>query len=554
MKPFDAVIIGSGAGGGASAYALTRQGYRVLVLEAGPVFDPQKNYQLATSRWQNGFPQKHGSQGRYSYVLKQSLAEKWSHIRSWNHISGRLNPGTERIAFAYHHVRGVGGSSLHFTGEMHRLHPQAMRMQTRFGVAADWPLTYQMLEPYYAQAEDIVGVAGPVADSRRPRSAPYPYASHPLGYATQVLQKGFSREGMHLQANPLAVLPQPRAQRLNCNYCNGCLKGCPRKDKGSVDVTYLQQAKDSGLCEVRADSVVTRIISDSRSGTVSGVEYISAGKKHILKTPLLILAAGAIESPRLLLLSADAASPAGLCNESGQVGKNFMETLLWTSNALYPQPLGSHRGLPVDSICWDFNAPDAIPGVIGGCRFSPSVAESDLLGPVNYATRVIKGWGRQHKQQMRQNFGRVLSLSGLCESLPHEKSFVALDTTQKDQHGLPLASIHSYVNEMAAQRIAFMAKKCRQILKSAGASEIFEEFSSYDIFSSTHVFGTCRMGNDPKQSVVNADCRSHRWRNLYIVDASVFPSSGGGESPGLTIQALALRAMDRLMATGLKPA
>lgn len=553
MKPFDAVVIGSGAGGGASAYALAKQGYRVLVLEAGPVFNPEQDYLLNTRRWQRGFPQKDGSQGKYSYVLEQPLADKWSNIRSWNHLSGRLNPGTERIAFAYHHVRGVGGSSLHFTGEMHRLHPQSMRMHSRFGVAADWPVTYQMLEPYYLQAENLVGVAGPANDATRPRSAPYPYDAHAQGYATQLLNKGFSHHGLRLEPNPLAVLPQPRAQRLNCNYCNGCLKGCPRKDKGSVDVTYLQAAKETGLCEVRAGCVVTRIVTDRASGTISGVEYMSAGKKYFLKSPLLVLAGGAIESPRLLLLSADADSPHGLCNESGQVGKNFMETLLWTSNALYPHPVGSHRGLPVDSICWDFNAPDAIPGVIGGCRFSPSVAESDLLGPVAYATRVVKGWGREHKQQMRQTFGRVLSLSGICESLPHAKSFVALDAKRKDSHGLALASIHSYVDDMAARRIAFMAEKCRLILKAAGATQIFEEFSSYDIFSSTHVFGTCRMGADPKQSVVNADCRSHRWRNLYILDASVFPSSGGGESPALTIQALALRAMDGLKATGLKP-
>jgi choline dehydrogenase-like flavoprotein len=554
MKPFDAVVIGSGAGGGASAYALTRQGYRVLVLEAGPVFAPEQDYQVGTSRWQQGFPHKAGSQGQYSYVLNQRLSENWSHIRSWNHITGRLNPGDERIAFAYHHVRGVGGSSLHFTGEAHRLNPKSMHMFSQFGVAADWPISYETLEPYYVQAENIVGIAGPANNDHRPRSAPYPYAAHAMGYTTQLLQKGFTRVKMKLEPNSLAVLPQARPQRMNCNYCNSCLKGCPRKDKGSIDVTYLQSAKQTGLCEIRSGCVVTRILTDHTSGTVSGLEYIANGKKYKVKTPLLVIAAGAIETPRLLLLSATADSPNGLCNESGQVGRNFMETLLWTSNALYHQPVQSYRGLPVDSICWDFNAPDAIPGVVGGCRFSPSVAESDLLGPVAYATRVVKGWGRQHKQGMRRRFGQVISLSGICESLPHAKSFVALDPVTKDRHGLPIASIHSYVDDMAAKRIAFMAKKCREILKAAGATEIFEEFSSYDIFSSSHVFGTCRMGNDPQQSVVDANCRSHRWRNLYILDASVFPSSGGGESPGLTIQALALRAMDRIEIRQVKAA
>lgn len=546
MKRFDAVVIGSGAGGGASAYALTKQGYRVLVLEAGPTYTSEQDYLAGTSRWQQGFPHKTGSQGRYTYAINQRLSEKWSHIRSWNHITGHLNPSEQRIAYAYHHVRGVGGSSLHFTGEAHRLNPKSMRMFSQFGVGADWPFSYDALEPYYIQAENIVGVAGPMENSTRPRSAPYPYASHPISYTSQLLHKGFTRMHLRLEPNPLAVLPEARPQRLNCNYCNSCLKGCPRKDKGSIDVTYLQSARQTGLCEIRTGCVVTKILTDSHNETISGVEYIANGKKQSLKTPLLIVAAGAIESPRLLLLSANADSPYGLCNESGQVGKNFMETLLWTSNALYPQSLESYRGLPVDSICWDFNAPDAIPGVVGGCRFSPSVAESDLLGPVAYATRVVRGWGREHKKNMRQTFGRVISLTGICESLPNANSFVALDSLAKDLHGLPLASIHSHVDDMAAKRIAFMARKCREILKASGAADIFEEFSSYDIFSSSHVFGTCRMGNDPRNSVVNADCRSHRWRNLYILDGSVFPSSGGGESPGLTIQALALRAIDRL--------
>ena len=204
--------------------------------------------------------------------------------------------------------------------------------------------------------------------------------------------------------------------------------------------------------------------------------------------------------------------------------------------------------MPVDSICWDYNAPDAIPGVVGGCRISPSVAESDLIGPVNYARRVVKGWGRSHKETMRRTFGRVLSLAGTCESLPHRDSYVDLDTNIKDASGVPVARIHSYVDDMAAKRIEFMAGLCRGILADAGAKDIFEEFGSYDTFSSSHVFGTCRMGKDEKDSVVHAGCRSHRWKNLYVVDASVFPSSGGGESPGLTVQALALRAVDHMAA------
>lgn len=542
-RKYDAIIVGSGAGGGASAWALTRKGMRVLVLDAGPHYEPTKDYKASTADWEQSFPYKLGTQGKYTYDISQPLLERWSHLRSWNHVSGLLNPSSTRTSFGYHHVKAVGGSSLHFTGEAHRLNPKSMKMKSTYGVAADWPVSYEELEPYYVEAERLVGVAGPSNDKTRPRSAPYPYEAHTLSYVSHILGGGFDKKGLNLVQNSLAVLPEPKDGRLNCNYCGNCLKGCPRKDKGTIDVTYLHKAKLSGLCDVRSGCNVVKVETDVTGELVKGVHFVEKGVTHFVASPILVIACGAIETPRLLLASKDKKSPNGLCNESGQVGKNFMETLLWTTNALYPKSIDSFRGLPVDSICWDFNAPNAIPGVIGGCRFSPSVAESDLLGPVGYATRVVKGWGKAHKQKMRQSFGSVLSLSGICESLPHEKSYIDLDPLTKDEHGLPVARIHSYIDDMAVRRIEFMAKKCREILSACGAGEVFEEFSSYDIFSSTHVFGTCRMGNDASDSVVNSDCRSHRWKNMFIVDASVFPSSGGGESPGLTIQALALRAM-----------
>jgi choline dehydrogenase-like flavoprotein len=228
------------------------------------------------------------------------------------------------------------------------------------------------------------------------------------------------------------------------------------------------------------------------------------------------------------------------------VGKHFMETLFWASSGLHPGPLGSHRCLPSDSICWDYNAPDAVPEVIGGCRFSSNVAEADLLGPINYAARVIGGWGKSHKRAMREVFGNVLSVGAIGESLPNAGSYVDLDPEERDANGLPLARIHSFLPELELRRLDFMARKSREILKASGVGQVVEEYGSYDTFSATHVFGTCRMGRDPGESVVDPYCRSHRWGNLFIVDASVFPSSGGGEAPSLTIEALAIRSADHL--------
>jgi choline dehydrogenase-like flavoprotein len=174
------------------------------------------------------------------------------------------------------------------------------------------------------------------------------------------------------------------------------------------------------------------------------------------------------------------------------------------------------------------------------------MAEANLVGPINYAERVVGGWGQHHKSQMRKQFGRVLSIAAIGESLPNTGSFVDLDPDATDTHGLPKARIHSHVTETEIKRLDFMAKTSRRILEASGVVKLIEEYGTYDAFNATHVFGTCRMGNDPQTSVVDSFCNSHRWRNLMVVDASVFPSSGGGESPSLTIEALAIRAADKL--------
>lgn len=544
---YDVLIIGSGAGGASSAWALTQKGLKVLVLEAGPKYNPFTDYKASQANWEDGFPFKENSQGTYSYAEMQKLSDRYEHLRSWNHLSGKLNPSANRISYGYHHVHAVGGSSLIYTGEAHRLNPQSMKMLSKYGVGADWPMAYEDLEPFYQQAEQVLGVAGPGGDPFRPRSKPYPFAAHPISYASEYLGRGMKALGLTWVPNSLAVLPEARKGRLNCNYCGSCQKGCPRADKGTMDVSYLRDAQDTGLCDVVSGVTVTRI-SGNESDRITSLEYRDErGKLKKISTPVLILSAGAVESPRLLLLSKSEISPNGLANESGQVGKNFMETLLWTSSGLSSSNIGSNRGLPVDSICWDFNHPSAIPGVIGGCRFSPSTGESDLIGPINYATRVVDGWGKSHKIKMRERFGSAISVTGIAESLPHQGSYVDLDLSRKDRFGLPVAQIHSYVDDMAVRRIEFMATMCRSILKKSGVEKIFEEFSSYDIFSSTHVFGTCRMGDNPQESVVNSWGQSHRWKNLFIIDASIFPSSGGGESPSLTIQALAIRTSEYIL-------
>lgn len=540
----DAVVVGSGAGGAAAAWQLTQQGLRVLLLEAGPRFDPRRDYPLDSAGWERrGFPVLPGSRGEVLYGDLGALEATRAHLASFD-AAHPPRPGDRRgVSAGYSHVMGYGGSTLHFVGEAHRLHPESFRLRQVTGSGEDWPLSYADLEPYYQLAETQIGVAGPSDTGPRWRSAPFPLPPHPQSPAAQRLGQAAARLGWNWGPNPRAVASQPYHDRPACNYCGQCSRGCPLGDKGSADVTWLTEAEATGRLTVLTTAPVLRL-HPGPGGQIAALEYFHAGRIVLQETPLLFLAAGALQTPRLLLAQR-AAGPGGLANSSGQVGRNFMETLSYTASGLAPGLRLSQRGLPADAISWQFNAPsDQGPGF----RLSSSVQEIGLNGPIAHATRLLTGHGTAVKQEMRESFGSALSVSAIGEVISDERSFVGLSSERSDANGLPLPVIHSVLTEGSLDLLASMAQAARRLLTEAGVPRVIEQLSSWDRFTATHVSGTCRMGTDPARSVTTPQGRSHDHPNLYITDASVFPSSGGGESPALTISALALRAVNHALA------
>jgi choline dehydrogenase-like flavoprotein len=536
---WDVVVVGSGAGGSAMAYGLCQRGLSVLMLEAGPRFDPTTDYAQTRVDWElRDFPEKPGSQGEVIFAPGQPLTGEEPLLVSTTRAGGRQVQDGKRVMEEYQHVRGVGGSTLHFTGEAHRLNPKSMAMKSRFGVAADWPIGYAELEPYYVRAEELVGVAGPSTQGERWRSKPFPLPPHPLSYGARTLGKGAAALGFGWEANSRAVPSKPYHGRPDCNYCGACDIGCMRGDKGSADVTFVAAALATGRCTLRPDSPVVRIEAGRADRVTSVLVGNADGSLERIVSPHLVLAGGAVQTPRLLLASDN------LANESGQVGRNFMETVAAVVVALHPEPQHARRGLPNDAICWDFNAPDAIPGVVGGCRFYNASAEAGMMGLSAFARKAIPGWGRAHAREMRQLWGHSVSVAAIGENLPNDTARVDLNPEERDSFGVPLPRITAWLGQAEISRLRFMSAKCREIPAASGAAEIVESSTTWDTFSSSHVFGTCRMGTDPATSVVDASLRAHHWRNLWITDASVFPSSGGGEAPSLTIEALALRTAE----------
>lgn len=548
--PVDVCIVGSGAAGSVMAYALGRAGFSVLVLEAGPRFDPahydmhQPDWELRPVVFEPTAAER--SKSRYSTGPSEVLDPSYQHLRSWTEADGVLITSGHRVAPRVHRVKGVGGTTLHYQGEAHRFSPYGFQSASQLGYAQDWPLTYDALAPYYDEVERLLGVAG---DHRNPFKAPrgpFPNPPHALSCASLTVKRGFDRLGLHLHPNSLAILSRPTDDRMACVYCNGCSRGCMTRAKSSADVAVLPKAEATGRVTVRPNCAVFRVTLNAQ-GRADGVLYFDHEKReHRVDAKSVVLAAGALETPRLLLNSSSRLFPDGLANRSGAVGRYFMETLYHTTTALFREPLHSYQGLQIDSRAWDDNRSTSTRGFAGGVVLG--VSASSLLGPVTYALAVAKGWGATHKAFMRQYFGHAVTVFANGEQLPHADNRVELDSDVKDFYGLPVAKITTRLRENDVRMLSFMRERCRAVADAAGAERIIGDESAYDISSITHMGGTCRMGSDPTTSVVDAFGQTHDVPNLYVVDSSCFVTQGGGDSPSLTIQALALRAAAQFVA------
>lgn len=552
MSEADVIIIGAGAGGLAAAWRLTSQGVRVALLEAGPRYDPVRDYpQTADDFELRPFPydaqKDDDGRPRYGFGPAQRVEPAWDGYRSHNRAQGRFAPGDARRYQTYAHVRGVGGSTLHFQGEAHRYHPDALRMHSLFGVGADWPIPYAELERYYDIVEAHIGVAAPVENPSRPRTGAPALPAHPLSYASARLVPAFAAAGLTLIPNALAILSEPYAGRPPCNYCNACTSGCPIGDKGSADVTFLPPALDSGRLEIRTDAQAIRIDLDS-SGRAGAVIYRDGqGGLHRARGRFVVLAAGAVETPRLLLLSTSPSFPQGLANGSGQVGQHLTEALFWLSCGLLPEQVASYRGVPIDGTAWDLALPrQHADGYVGGFRLSTAHGAAGLRGPAAYAERLVPGFGLAHQRRVAAVFGHGVALLAMGDWLPNPDTKIDLDPALRDVAGLPVARITSWLGDNERRLLRHMADTARAVFAAAGA-EVVEESSALDLFAAAHVLGTCRMGVNPTSSVADADGFSHEVPNLAFADGSLVPSSGSGDSPMLTISALGVRTADRLL-------
>ncbi len=529
----DFVVIGSGAAGGIIAKELSQNGFRVVVLEQGP-------YLTEADFTHNEIK-----------ILNEDLLTNHPKLQPNTFRKTPTDVAKSQRAIVY--GRLVGGTSVHFTANFWRLHEIDFVERSKIGPIAgtgftDWPITYADLEPYYTKVDWEVGVSGLAGASPfdPPRSKPYPMPPLPTKSSGVLLEKAGRKLGWNPFPAPMAILSQPRAGRSACVNCGFCLGfGCEVGAKSSSLAAMIHVAEKTGRCEIRPNSYVHRIEVDA-NGRATGAVYFDAERNvHLQKAKAVVISANGAETPRLLLLSANKQFPNGLANSSGLVGKYLMLNSGAVSVGVFEEPLNDYKGFAVSRIIHDFYELDAQKvGFYGGGGID---ARFDLT-PIGFANGALPPgtprWGKGFKDALAHNFTRTMEIMSHGTSLPLETNSFSLDASVKDDWGLP-ALCMTYKDHPDDLKLAtWLNARGLELLDAAGAKQKWS-FPIEEQSFAVHLLGTCRMGNDPKTSVINADHRTHDVKNLFLCDGSSLVTSGRGQ-PTMTIEALAFRAADRI--------
>jgi len=496
------VIIGSGAGGGTLARELAEAGVKVVVLEAGDWHDPT-----------------------------EFIADEWPSFNQLAWLDPRTTSGSWRVARDFPNLpawtcKTVGGTTVHWAGASLRFQPHEFKTRTVYGDIPganllDWPIGLDDLAPFYDLAEKKMGVT-------RTNGIP----GLPGNNNFKVLYNGATRAGYKLvSTGRMAINSAPRDGRTHCYQRGFCFQGCRTEAKWSTLYTEIPKAIATGKCELRAKAQVVRIEHDAR-GKVTGVLYYDGeGRLHRQRARAVCVAANAIETARLLLLSASPMFPEGLANSSGQVGRNYMRHLTASVYAAFPQKVEMFKGTTMAGIVEDEERLDPKRGFVGGYHM-----ETISLGLPFYAAFLDPGaWGRDFARALDQ-YAYTAGMWIVGEDMPRETNRVTLNDTVKDAYGLPVPNVHydDHPNDVAMRTHAYA--QGRAVYEAAGAKEVY----LVPPYPSTHNLGTCRMSEKPRDGVCNKFGQTHDIPNLFISDGSQF-TTGGAENPTLTIVALAIR-------------
>jgi choline dehydrogenase-like flavoprotein len=548
-QQYDVCIVGSGAGGGMAAYALTAAGARVLLLEAGPTWDVQTD--SAMLKWPYESPRRGASTPDRPFGEFDACYGGWT-------VEGEPYTTAPGERFLWWRARMLGGRTNHWGRISLRFGPDDFRRGDLDGLSPNWPITYDDLKPWYDRVDRLVGIFGSVEGLPNEPDGIFLPPPKPRCYELLVKQ-GCDRLGITCIPARLSILTQPLNGRAACHYCGQCGRGCMTHSNFSVPGVLLPPALETGRLEIRTDAMV-REVTVRPDGLADGVIYIdrNTGNEERVQARVVVLAASACESARLLLNSRSSQFPQGLGNTSGHVGRHLNDTTGAWVGGFFPAMMdgvphnedgvgGMHLYMPwwLDNSKLDF--PRGYHIEFGGGRDLPGYGV--LNGIENFPGG--GGWGRQLKEDYRRYYGCTLGFAGRGEMVSNENCYCEIDPEVVDRWGIPVLKFHWQWSDYERLQVRHMQQTFRALIHELGGTP-WDEMPGEDVdFGLTaggeiiHELGTTRMGSDPSTSVLNQWCQAHEVRNLFVTDGGPFVTQSD-KNPTWTILALSWRTSEHI--------
>jgi choline dehydrogenase-like flavoprotein len=552
-KLYDVCIIGSGAAGGTAAKILTEAGLSVVMLEAGPPLNPEKDFK--EHLWPYQLPHRGVGVGG---KLRHEVGDEFMAPNGAWEIAGEPYTTAPGSRFRWFRSRIVGGRTNHWGRIALRFAPVDFRVRSTDGMGDDWPITYEELAPYYDKVESYIGVFGTKENiSSAPDGV---FLAPPPPRCTETLvKKACDRANVLCIPSRMAIITRPLNGRLACHYCGQCDRGCLTASNFSSSQVMIPPAEATGRFALITNAMAREIIvaKDGRAEAVSYIDKPSRTEKRV-HAKSFVLAASACESARLLLNSRSSLFPDGLANSSGAVGRYLMDTVGSAGAGYFPQlekmPAHNHDGVGGMHMYipwWKFDRKNEfLRGYhieFYGGRGMPGVGEFDDV--CDY----FEGYGVGLKQRCRSMYGTFIGFDGRGEMIANENCYCDIDPDTVDQWGIPVLRFHWRWDENEIKMAKDMQETFRAIVEAGGGiyrtKAVAEGPRPYGIADGgviIHELGTARMGNNPKTSVLNKYCQAHEVKNLFVTDAASFVSNPD-KNPTLTIMALSWRASEYLL-------
>jgi choline dehydrogenase-like flavoprotein len=545
----DVVVVGSGAGGGMAAHELTAAGANVLMLEAGPMWDTRADGFMF--KWPYDSPRRGAS------TPQQQFGEYDAGLGGWS-LDGEPYTVAGGEQFDWFRTRMLGGRTNHWGRISLRYGPDDFKRRGKDGLGDDWPIGYEDVAPYYDRVDRLIGIFGSREGLPNDPDGIFQPPPEPRCWE-RMIKQGADRLRITCIPSRLSILSRPLNGRSACHWCGQCNRGCATRSNFSSPTVLLPPALDTGRLTIIPNAMAREVLVDDR-GLATGISYVNkdGGREYQVRARVVVLAASACETARLLLNSKSSLFPDGLANSTGNVGKYLTDNTGSDVAGFMPQLMdnvphnedgsgGAHLFMPwwLDNRELDF--PRGYHIEIWGGRRMPGYG---FMGGIQRLAG--GGYGRQLKEDYRRYYGSIIGFSGRGEMIPNEHSYCEIDPNTVDRWGIPVLRFHFQWSEHEILQVKHMQETFRELIETLGGtptSTMPSREDGYGILAGgriIHELGVTRMGDDPASSVVNSNCQAHEVRNLFVADGGPFVTNGD-KNPTWTILALAMRTSEYIV-------